>query len=63
MSVLCVSWYRFGYITIFGFIAQNIDDIEDCLELCTAKRNKVKMITADQKMAFKYGDLFGVVAV
>jgi hypothetical protein len=44
-------------------IAQNIDDIEDCLELCTAKRNKVKMITADQKMAFKYGGLFGIVAV
>lgn len=38
-------------------------DIEDCLELLTAKRNKAKMITADHKMTFKYGDLFIVVVV
>lgn len=44
-------------------IAQNIDDIEDCLELLTAKRNKAKIITADHKMAFKYGDLFSIVVV
>jgi len=44
-------------------LAQNIDDIEDCLELCTAKRNKLKTITADKKMAFKYGDLFSIIQV
>jgi len=44
-------------------IAQNIDDIEDCLELLTAKRNKAKMLTADHKMAFKYSELFNIVVV
>lgn len=44
-------------------IAKNLDDIEDCLELCTAKRNKAKTITADQKLVYNYQDLFDLVLV
>lgn len=44
-------------------LAQSIDDIEDCLELFTAKRNRAKIITADQKMVAKYGDFFDIVLV
>jgi predicted nucleic acid-binding protein len=44
-------------------LAQNIDDIEDCLELFTAKRNSCKMMTSDQKMISKYGEFFGILEV
>jgi predicted nucleic acid-binding protein len=44
-------------------LATNIDDIEDCLELFTAKRNQCKLMTADQKMILKYSDLFDIVEV
>jgi hypothetical protein len=43
--------------------AKNIDDIEDCLELFSAKRNKLKTITADQKMALNYGNQFKIILV
>ena len=36
-------------------LAQNIDDIEDCMELFTAKRNSCKMMSSEQKMIAKYG--------
>jgi len=44
-------------------IAQSTDDLEDCLELFTAKRNQAAVITADQHMIAKYGDLFELVGV
>ncbi len=44
-------------------LAQNIDDIEDCMELFTAKRNSCKMMSSDQKMIAKYGEYFGIVEV
>ncbi len=44
-------------------LAKNIDDIEDCLELYTAKRNKAKVITADQKMVLEYGNTFDMINV
>ena len=44
-------------------LAINTDDIEDCLELLTAKRNHCKIITADKKMVAKYGNGFDVVVV
>jgi predicted nucleic acid-binding protein len=44
-------------------LAQNIDDIEDCLELYTAKRNKSKLITADRKMIFKYSNLVEMIEI
>jgi len=46
----------------FG-IAKNLDDIEDCLEICTAKRNKVKILTADQKMAQEYSNFADIIVV
>lgn len=44
-------------------LAKNIDDIEDCLELFTSKRNQAKMITADKAMVLKYGDFFDILEV
>jgi hypothetical protein len=44
-------------------LAKNIDDIEHCIELCVAKRNKAKVLSADIKMEFKYKDLFDIVLV
>ncbi len=44
-------------------LAQNIDDIEDCMELFTAKRNSCKMMSSDQKMIANYGEYFGIVEV
>jgi predicted nucleic acid-binding protein len=44
-------------------LAQNIEDIEDCLELFTAKRNSCKMMTSDQKMTAKYNKLFQMIEI
>lgn len=44
-------------------LAKNLDDIEDCLEICTAKRNQVKIITADKKMLLNYGDVFDMIEI
>jgi predicted nucleic acid-binding protein len=44
-------------------MAQNLDDIEDCLEICTAQRNNAKILTADQKMVKEYNNFKNVVMI
>lgn len=44
-------------------LAKNINDIEDCLEIFTAKRNDCQILTADKNMEAKYGGFFEMIVV
>jgi predicted nucleic acid-binding protein len=44
-------------------LAQNADDVEDCLELFASKRGNYDFVTADKYLAKKYAGDFDVVLV
>jgi predicted nucleic acid-binding protein len=44
-------------------MARHSDDIEDCLELLTAKRNSAKFITSDKKLIQTHQNSFEIVEV
>jgi predicted nucleic-acid-binding protein len=44
-------------------MASRSDDIEDCLELLTAKRNFAKFITSDKKLISEYINVFDIIQV
>jgi predicted nucleic acid-binding protein len=47
-----------------GFtFAKSTDDVEDCVEISLAIRNKIPFITADKKLVKRYGDLNKIVLV